>query len=64
MNNRKIFDASLADLYDENLMPKELREAHRKNDFAVMSAYGFEKNFSEEEILSALMNLYQNFVEK
>ena len=54
----------LADLYDENLMPKELREAHRKNDLSVMSAYGFEKNFSEEEILSALMNLYKNLTEK
>jgi len=38
----KYFGTSLADLYDENLMPKELRDAHKKNDLAVMSAYGFE----------------------
>ena len=56
----KFPESSLADLYDPTLMPKDLREAHRKNDLAVMSAYGFEKNFSEEEILSALLNLYKN----
>ena len=57
---KKYPEASLADLYDPTLMPKDLREAHKKNDLAVMAAYGFEKNFSEEEILSALMNLYKN----
>ena len=61
---KKYPDASLADLYDPILMPKDLRDAHKKNDLAVMEAYGFDKNFSEQEILSALMKLYQNFVEK
>ena len=51
--------ASLADLYDENIMPKDLREAHRKNDENILSAYGF-KNLSEEEILQKLIELHKN----
>lgn len=51
-------DASLADLYDPILMPKDLRDVHRRNDLAVMSAYGFDNNFSEGNIVSELMKLY------
>ena len=51
---------SLADLYDENLMPKDLRDAHRKNDEEVLKTYGLKKNASEEEILSELTTLYKN----
>ena len=40
-------DSSLADLYDEVTMPKELREAHRANDRAVMKAYGFSTKMTE-----------------
>ena len=61
---KKYPDASLADLYDPILMPKDLRYAHKKNDLAVMAAYGFDKNFSETEIVAELMKLYQNFIEK
>ena len=57
-------DATLADLYDPILMPKDLRDAHKKNDSAVMEAYGFSADWNESEILSELMKLYQNFVEK
>ena len=52
-------DSSLADLYDENLMPKELRDAHKKNDENILMAYGF-KNLSEEEILQKLIELHKN----
>ncbi|MFW5589480.1 MAG: type IIL restriction-modification enzyme MmeI, partial [Bacteroidales bacterium] len=34
-------DSSLADLYDDTLMPPALRRAHRNNDRAVLRAYGF-----------------------
>lgn len=57
-------NSSLADLYDPILMPKDLCDAHKKNDLAVMAAYGFEKNFSESEIVAELMKLYQNLTEK
>ena len=61
---RKYFESSLAELYDENLMPVELRDAHRKNDLAVMAAYNFDKNLSDEEILRELINLRKNLTEK
>ena len=48
-------DSSLADLYDEVLMPKELREAHRANDRAVMRAYGFPIKMTEADCVAALM---------
>ena len=56
---RAKYESSLADLYDENLMPKELRDAHRKNDENILMAYGM-KNLSEEEILQKLIELHKN----
>ena len=58
---KKYSDSTLAELYDENLMPKDLRDAHKKNDLAVMEAYGFDKNLSEDKIVAELLKLYQNF---
>ncbi|MCI8464729.1 MAG: class I SAM-dependent DNA methyltransferase [Lachnospiraceae bacterium] len=53
-------DSSLADLYDELTMPLELRNAHIKNDKAVMQAYGFSiKDTTEESCVKELMNMYQ-----
>ena len=52
-------DASLSDLYDENLMPPDLRKAHEANDKAVMGAYGFNPKLSESEIVAELFKLYQ-----
>ena len=52
--------ASLADLYDETLMPSELRKAHQANDKAVMQAYGFfGKGMSEASCAAELMRLYR-----
>ena len=51
-------DSSLADLYDETVMPPELRKAHEANDRAVLKAYGFSPKASEEEIIAELMKLY------
>ncbi|MBR0074448.1 MAG: class I SAM-dependent DNA methyltransferase, partial [Synergistaceae bacterium] len=55
----KFPESSLADLYDPLTMPGELLKAHKANDIAVCEAYGFDKNISEEEIVSALMRLYE-----
>lgn len=61
-------DCSLADLYDELTMPPELRKAHVANDMAVMEAYGFfmeptqehtSKWYSPSETVAALMKMYQ-----
>ena len=54
--------ATLADLYDELSMPKDLRAAHRKNDRAVAAAYGFENILDDEpEIVAALLKLYSTY---
>ena len=47
-------DSSLADLYDETVMPPELRKAHQENDRAVMQAYGFTQKMTESEIVAEL----------
>lgn len=53
-------DCSLADLYDEAVMPPELRKAHQLNDRAVMEAYGFwGKLNSESECVAELMGMYR-----
>ena len=58
-------DSSLADLYDEVLMPPELRKAHQANDRAVMEAYGFwGKLNTESECVAQLMKMYQKLVNK
>lgn len=53
-------DSSLSDLYDEIIMPRELRKAHLQNDKAVMRAYGFSiKDTTEESCAAELMKMYQ-----
>ena len=51
-------DSSLADLYDPTLMPKELLQAHRQNDRAVMAAYGFPMKMTESECVAELFKRY------
>ena len=50
-------DSSLADLYDETVMPPELRKAHQENDRAVMQAYGFTPKMTESEIVAELFKM-------
>ena len=57
-------DSSLADLYDETLMPPELRKAHQANDRAVMAAYGFNTKMTESECVAELFNLYEKLAQK
>ena len=52
-------DYSLADLYNDIVMPPELRKAHQENDKAVMEAYGFNwRIMSESDCVAELMKLY------
>ncbi len=55
-------DASLAALYDQTLMPSALRQAHEANDRLVMQAYGFDPNWSQEQIFAALFKLYTELI--
>ena len=57
-------DSSLADLYDETLMPPELRKAHQANDRAVMAAYGFSTKMTESECVAEFFKLYEKLTEK
>ncbi len=59
-------NSSLADLYDELTMPKELRTAHQLNDRAVMETYGFpvKNTFTESMCVAELMKLYQALTKK
>ena len=56
-------DSSLADLYDETVMPPELRKAHQENDRAVMQAYGFNPKMTESEIVAELFKMYEKLAE-
>ncbi|EJO21217.1 methyltransferase domain protein [Selenomonas sp. FOBRC6] len=56
-------ESSFADLYDDVVMPPELREAHRANDRAVMRAYGFSTKLSESECVAELMKRYEQLVQ-
>ena len=52
-------DNCLAELYDPDKMPAELKAAHEANDRAVMDAYGFDYDMTEPEIVAELMKMYQ-----
>lgn len=57
-------NSSLADLYDELTMPKELRKAHQENDKAVMEAYGFDwKRMTESDCVAELMKMYEKLTQ-
>jgi len=60
LDSRELYkNSSLADLYDPDLMPIEVREAHQANDRAVMQAYGFKSTMTEPEIVAELFKLYE-----
>ena len=61
LNARKLYPkSSLTKLYEIENMPLELYNAHNANDKAVMSAYGFRQNMSEEEIVAELFKMYES----
>lgn len=56
-------NATLADLYDELIMPLELRKAHQANDRAVMEAYGMDvRTTSESDAVAKLFKLYNALI--
>ena len=58
---KKYPDASLADLYDDVTMPKDLRNAHREVDKIVMKIYGFDESMTDEEIAINLLLMYEEY---
>ena len=68
---QKVLDArdfypelTLADLYDPDKMPPELKEAHENLDLAVDQLYRAQPFASDDERLSMLFNLYEKLVAK
>lgn len=55
----KFPESSLADLYDDSVMPYELRQAHSRNDKLVLAAYGLAEDAPEDEILAFLLRRYR-----
>ena len=52
-------------MYDDTVMPIELRKAHQANDKAVLEAYGFQtKDFSESDIVAKLFEMYEALIKK
>lgn len=49
---------TLADLYDPDSMPEDLKEAHAELDAAVERAYGVDFNGDEEKMVAHLFKLY------
>lgn len=55
-------EKTLAQLYDPDKMPDDLREAHRLNDLAVESCYREKPFESDEERLEHLFKLYEKMI--
>lgn len=51
---------SLADLYDRNGMPSDLRKAHQALDKAMLKVVGLKANASDEQILENLFTRYSD----
>ena len=58
---KKYPKASLADLYDEVTMPKDLRRAHREVDKIAMKIYHLDEDMKEEEIAVTLLMMYEEY---
>ena len=58
------FPATLADLYDPESMPADLREAHERNDEALERIYVGRRFRNDSERLSKLFDLYERMAAK
>ena len=57
-------EKTLAQMYDPDKMPKDLKEAHRALDLAVDSCYPGAPFASDEERLEVLFKMYEKMVKK
>lgn len=57
-------DKTLAELYDPDKMPEDLREAHHLNDLAVERCYRSKPFESDEERLEYLFKLYEQMIDE
>lgn len=57
-------EKTLAELYDPDKMPEDLREAHRANDLVIEKCYRARPFESDEERLEFLFKLYEKMIEE
>lgn len=57
-------DSTIADLYDDVVMPGDLRKAHRNLDKLVLKAYGLGIETTDDDILTLLCNDYDRITNK
>ena len=57
-------EKTLAQLYDQEKMPKGLREAHHQNDLAIDRCYRPKPFESDEERVEFLFKLYEQLIEE
>jgi hypothetical protein len=55
---------TLAEMYDPNKMPDDLRAAHQANDLAIEKCYREKPFDTDEERLAYLFNLYEQMIEE
>ena len=60
----KYKDSTIADLYDDVVMPDDLRKAHRNLDRMVLKAYGLDTDTTDDDILTFLCNEYDRITNK
>ena len=56
-------NSSLADLYDPDLMPSDLCNAHKNLDKAILGLYNLKHNASENNILNKLFSMYKELTD-
>lgn len=59
---RKYSDCTISELYDDILMPSDLRKAHKEIDRLVIKAYGMSVDLSDDEILDFICGEYERIV--
>jgi hypothetical protein len=64
MEREKHTEKTLAQLYDPDIMPEGLKEAHRLNDEAVERCYRSTPFNSDEERLEYLFKLYEKMIQE
>ena len=52
-------EMTLAEMYNPESMPEELRAAHAENDRLVMALYGFDRSMTETEVVTQLLFMYE-----
>ena len=53
-------DMTLAQLYNPESMPDDLRDVHDQIDRLVMSMYGFDESWSEADMIGQLLLMYKD----